>query len=95
MNFYEKLDIMCYDKSHGRLKYRGNGDYICPVCGSLWHDEKYDNENRDEYYCVRDAAIIWDSLGKDENFMFGYSEEDLLLALESLNFRNKKGIPGV
>ena len=39
--------------------------------------------------------LIWESLGKAENFMFGYSEEDLMLALDSLNFRNKKGIPGV
>ena len=55
VSFYEKLDIMCYDKSHGRLKYRGNGDYICLVCCNLRHNEKFDAKSNDEYIAVKDT----------------------------------------
>lgn len=41
-----------------------------------------DNEYEDEYLSVYDAALIWLSNGKDEDYTFGYSEEELEDALK-------------
>lgn len=59
----------------------------CPRCGresDIDDDEiaEYDGE----YYCseclpVDEAAAIWASHGKDEDYMFGYSEDELEDAL--------------
>ena len=40
---------------------------------------RYDYDN--ESISVYDAAEIWASHGKDEDYMFGYSEEELEAAL--------------
>lgn len=45
-----------------------------------WMDDDNDNDD-DESLNVYDAAIIWASHGKDEDYMFGYSEEELEDAL--------------
>ena len=42
------------------------------------YEEDYDEE---ESLSVYDAAEIWASNGKDEDYMFGYSEEELEDAL--------------
>ena len=42
-------------------------------------DEELDED--DERLSVYDAAMIWISHGKDEDYMFGYSEEELESAL--------------
>lgn len=45
-----------------------------------WMDE--DDEDEDsESISVYDAALIWASNGKDEDYMFGYTEEELEDAL--------------
>ena len=44
-------------------------------------DETYDTEDTGEYLSVEDAALIWLSNGKDEDYMFGYTEEELNDAL--------------
>lgn len=40
-----------------------------------------DDEDSEERLSVSDAALIWASNGKDEDYMFGYSEEELEDAL--------------
>lgn len=78
---YEIISLMCKNREHGSLVYQGNGDYECPICGDSYHDDDYDNEECDESLSVYDAALIWASNGKDEDYMFGYSEEELEDAL--------------
>lgn len=79
---YEPFVLFCKDRDHGELEYRGNGDYVCPVCGDSYHDDDYDNPDDDsEALSVYDAADIWASHGKDEDYMFGYTEEELENAL--------------
>ena len=66
----------------------------CPNCGTYWFvdedDEMIndgsawspdDEEDDGEGLSVYDAALIWVSNGKDEDYMFGYSEEELENAL--------------
>ncbi len=40
-----------------------------------------DDDNSNESLGVYDAALIWASNGKDEDYMFGYTEEELENAL--------------
>jgi hypothetical protein len=40
-----------------------------------------DDESDDEALSVYDAALIWMSHGKDEDYMYGYTEEELEAAL--------------
>ena len=43
---------------------------------------KNDDDNHDdEYISVQDAALIWASNGQDEDYTFGYTEEELADAL--------------
>lgn len=44
-------------------------------------DDDDDDYQGDERLSVDDAALIWISHGKDEEYMFGYSEEELEAAL--------------
>ncbi len=78
---YEPVTLFCRDRSHGELEYKGNGDYECPVCGLTYHDDSYDEEDDSESLSVYDAALIWMSHGKDEDYTFGYSEDELEDAL--------------
>lgn len=50
--------------------------YICDHCASIRCDE-YDDDDMDVY----EAALIWAANGKDEDYTFGYSEEELEEAL--------------
>lgn len=50
--------------------------YVCDYC-SCNDDDDDDDETLDVY----DAALIWASNGKDEDYTFGYSEEELEDAL--------------
>ncbi len=45
---------------------------------------EYDDymEDSTESYSVHDAALAWLSSGKDEDYMFGYTEEELENALK-------------
>lgn len=56
----------------------GNWDgetYTCDHCSTEYDDEEEDSLN------VYDAALIWASNGKDEDYMFGYTQEELEDAL--------------
>ncbi len=75
--------VMCPDCGHRMnrvLDIFGNWDgetYECRFCDSSY---SYDDDE-DERLSVFDAAAIWASNGKDEDYMFGYSEEELEDAL--------------
>ena len=63
-----------------------NDEWTCTECGSVndvSEDNIIDEEDEDdsERISVYDAAEIWLSNGKDEDYMFGYSEEELEDAL--------------
>ncbi len=45
------------------------------------YDNEYDDVNDEDMISVYDAALIWASNGKDEDYTFGYSEEELEDAL--------------
>lgn len=51
--------------------------YYCKWCAA----QKVEEDEDDESISVYDAADIWLSHGKDEDYMFGYSEEELEDAL--------------
>ena len=75
---------MCPECGHRMRRYRdswGNWDgetYVCDYCSG----EDYDDDDDDgEGLSVYDAALIWMSNGKDEDYTFGYSEEELEDAL--------------
>ena len=54
--------------------------YYCENCASATDD--YDEgDDEDESLSVYDAADIWLSNGMDEDYTFGYSEEELRDAL--------------
>ena len=60
-------------------KYVFSGMY-CTNCGYGLDDED-DPANESESLSVYDAAVIWASHGKNEDYMFGYTEEELEDAL--------------
>ncbi|OUQ12850.1 hypothetical protein B5E84_18415 [Lachnoclostridium sp. An14] len=68
----------------GEMKYIGNREWECTKCGTIYgiegagHD--YDDDEG-ERLSVWDAAAIWASHGKDEDYMFGYTEDELENAL--------------
>lgn len=53
----------------------------CENCRYGLDDDEDDDEDDCESLSVYDAADIWASHGKDEDYMFGYSEEELEDAL--------------
>ena len=80
---YEVWELLCRNKGHEeKMMYEGDGNYVCPVCGDVYHDPDYDDDGDDsESLSVYDAADIWLSNGKDEDYTFGYSVEELERAL--------------
>ncbi|MGN0803916.1 MAG: hypothetical protein ACI4QI_06030 [Candidatus Coproplasma sp.] len=78
---YQPFSLLCREQGHGELEYKGGGDYECPICGFEYHDWEYDDDRSDERLSVYEAAEIWASHGKDEDYMFGYSEDELENAL--------------
>lgn len=74
---------MCPECGHRMrrvLDFWGNWDgetYQCDYCSSEYEDEDEDGERLSVY----DAALIWASNGKDEDYTFGYSEDELEDAL--------------
>lgn len=88
-NCYSAMDVT----KEGPNRYRVE----CPNCGTYWFVDKDDemindgsawspnddevDEDDGESLSVYDAALIWVSKGKDEDYMFGYTEEELENAL--------------
>ena len=48
-----------------------------PNISELIEDDWYPENEEDEKISLDDAALIWFSHGMDEDYMFGYSEEEL------------------
>lgn len=64
------------------MYYTGDGNWKCPKCGTVIPFGDPDEDDDDsENLSVYDAALIWASNGKDEDYMFGYSEDELEDAL--------------
>lgn len=60
--------------------------YLCLDCALNEYmdfivEEDEDDDNQEESISVYDAALIWASNGKDEDYSFGYSEDELESAL--------------
>lgn len=53
----------------------------CDNCNAGLNDDMDEEYDDSESLSVYDAAGIWASHGKDEDYMFGYSEEELENAL--------------
>ena len=69
---------VCGRRLHRTLDSWGDWDgesYTCEYCA------RNDNQSDSESMSVYDAAQIWLSNGKDEDYTFGYSEEELENAL--------------
>ena len=41
---YEVWKLKCSNRKHGEMEYRGDGDYVCLVCGEIYHDDEFDDE---------------------------------------------------
>ena len=83
---YDVDVFMCRNnKKHGEMEYMGGGNYTCLKCDYSFHDDFYDldEDENNESISVYDAAEIWASNGKDEEYMFGYSWDELEEALRS------------
>ncbi len=69
----------------GLMKYIGHREWECTQCHDIYEIEgiDYDDEEDDDGEClsVYDAALIWASHGKDEDYTFGYTEDELEDAL--------------
>ena len=59
--------------------------WYCENCHAGLDEDMEDFEDMEDYegdtLSVYDAALIWASNGKDEDYMFGYTEEELEDAL--------------
>ena len=64
----------------GKMTYIGHREWECTKCSTIYEIDgiDYDDEDDDsERLHVSDAALLWASKGKDEDYMFGYSEGEL------------------
>ena len=52
-----------------------------PKKNEVVFDDDYEDDDDSERLSVWEAAEIWASNGKDEDYMFGYTEEELEDAL--------------
>lgn len=63
------------------LRYEGNRQWVCPVCNDVYDLEGVEVDDEEEGLSVYEAALYWASHGKDEDYTFGYSEDELEAAL--------------
>ena len=64
------------------MKYIEDGDWECPKCGRvICFGEPDEDDDDGESLSVYDAALIWASNGKDDDYTFGYDEDELERAL--------------
>lgn len=54
----------------------------CNNCHAGLDDDEDDEDDNSEALSVYDAALIWMSNGKDEDYTFGYDEDELEAALK-------------
>lgn len=89
------IDVWC-DQCQEHYQFTDESDVLsgrCPNSAMHGTDElkqkiaeyysNYDEEDESgEYLSVYDAALIWQSNGKDEDYTFGFSEDELEDALK-------------
>lgn len=56
-------------------------DWWCNNCHAGLNDDELDEDDDSESISVYDAAQIWASHGKDEDYTFGFTEQELEDAL--------------
>lgn len=69
----------CGGEMHRRYSY---SDWYCPTCGGPDDDEENEGEDDGEALDVYEAADIWMSNGMDEDYTFGYTEDELQRAYD-------------
>ena len=74
----EQLCPRCGQPMTKRYSY---SDWWCNNCHAGLNDDEFDEDDSGERLSVEEAALIWASHGKDEDYTFGYSEEELEDAL--------------
>lgn len=76
-NAWDGSESMTCPRCGGQMTKRYMfSDWWCSNCrAGIDEDEEFDTE--DESLSVYEAALIWASHGKDEDYMFGYSEDEL------------------
>ena len=75
-------EFKCWDCGRA-TEYEGDGYWYCAKCRKAFY-EGYDEDGEpegSERLSVYDAALLWASHGKDEDYTFGYTEEELENAL--------------
>ncbi len=74
--------MICYfcEECNVEMTPLGDGDWECPQCGQIVTIGDT-GEKDDGALSVYEAAEIWASHGKDEDYTFGYSDEELEAAL--------------
>lgn len=65
-----------FDSILGSIFSGGSDEKDVTEDNIIYDDDDYDEEDS-ERISVWDAADIWRSHGKDEDYMFGYTEEEL------------------
>lgn len=74
---YAESDYGCGKCKGVNLIQMDETNYFCPACGDHYEiDENFCEEKLSEW----DAADIYYSNGCDEDYMFGYSEDELYSA---------------
>ena len=74
-------DFRCWDCGR-KTVYDKDGYWYCKKCNISFFEGYDEDENPfGENISVDEAAAIWASHGKDEDYMFGYSEDELEDAL--------------
>lgn len=75
--------LMCSDCGHRMRRdkdlsgYWDGETYVCDWCSGNGSEYDDNDDDGDESLSVDEAAQIWASHGKDEDYTFGYSQEDL------------------
>ena len=73
-------DFTCWNCG-GPTEYDGDGYWYCPKCKESFFEGEDEDGDFIDGISVEDAALIWVSHGKDEDYTCGYSEEELEDAL--------------
>lgn len=74
-------DFTCWNCGR-ETEYEGDGYWHCSHCNESFFEGYDEDENGvGESIGVDEAALIWASHGKDEDYTFGYSEDELKDAL--------------
>ena len=70
-----------FEKKYDSLS-SGDKDRVAAVIDGMGSEWMIDDDSKDdEGLSVYDAAEIWESSGRDDEYMFGYTEEELEGAL--------------